>query len=88
MAPSVARMPQLMSPPSKAGPRRAGAAHHKVRVTEYELAVGSQINEQREFRSVPDHTHQGARGNIAAYIASDVGRDNDMRVLVDIDSHI
>src|SRR5699024_8447345 len=61
--------------------RRAGAAHHKVRVTEYKLAVGSQIDEQGEFRSVPDHAHQGARGNIAAYIASDVGRDNDMRVL-------
>src|SRR5699024_5332603 len=62
--------------------RRAGAAHHKVRVTEYKLAVGSQIDEQGEFRSVPNHAHQGARGNIAAYIASDVGRDNDMRVLV------
>ena len=68
--------------------RRAGAAHHEVRVAEYKLAVGSQVDEQGKFRSVPDHAHQGTRGNIAAYIASDIGRDNDMCVLVDVDPHI
>ena len=48
----------------------------------------SQIDEQGKFRSVPDHAHQGARGNIAAYIAANIGRNNDSGVRIDIQLQI
>ena len=57
--------------------RRAGAAHHKIRIAEDNLPVGTQVDEQIELRFVPDHTDQSSGCDIAAHVASDVGRDHD-----------
>jgi hypothetical protein len=55
MAPSVARIPQLMSPPSKAGPAEQAQLIKKIAVAENQLPVGAKVNEQAVSAAVPDH---------------------------------
>src|SRR5699024_793957 len=46
----------------------AGAGHEELVVAEYQLAVGAKVNKEAQLRLVPDHGHQGAGGDVAAYI--------------------
>ena len=45
-APSAARMPHRIAPPSKAGPGGRGRGHDRVAVAEHDLAVGADVDEQ------------------------------------------
>ena len=63
-------------------------AHHEVGVTEYQLTVGSQVDEQGEMGLVPDHADQSAGSNIAAHIAADIRRDDHMGVRMHVQADV
>ena len=60
----------------------AGAGHHEIAVAEDQLAVGAEVDEERELVLVPDEARECARGDIAADIRADVRRQQDLRVRV------
>ena len=64
----------------KGGTGRAGAGHHKVAVAEDQLAVGAEVDEERELILVPDEARERARGDIAADIRADVRGKQDLGV--------
>ena len=72
----------------KSRARRAGAAHHEFIVTEHQLPVGTQVNEKRHGRSVPDAAGKGARRNIASHVAADIGSHNHPGMGENMDSQI
>ena len=77
IAPSVARMPQEMSPPLEGRACRAGARDHEIAVAENDLAVRAEVDEQGQLVAVPEHAGERTGGDIAADIRADVRRKAD-----------
>ena len=63
-------------------------AHHEIGITEHQLSVGTKVDKQRKFRSVPDHTYQCTGSDISTYIASDIRSHDNMCIRIDLNSHI
>ena len=70
-------------PAFKSRSRRAGAAHHKIRIAEYKLAV-----KQRKFRTIPQHTYQSTCCDISAHITADIRCQYNMGIRIYSDSDI
>ena len=65
-------------PALEGGPGGAGTAHEELAVAEDQLPVGAQVDEEAHLRAVPDHGHQRPGGDVPAYIAADIGGDDQL----------
>src|SRR5699024_823518 len=67
---------------------RTSTAHHEVRISEHQLSIGTQINEQRELRTIPDHADQRTCRDVSAHITSDIRSNNNMGIWINVNSNI
>ena len=68
--------------------RRAGAAHQEFVVAEHQLAVRAQVDEQRQLLAVPDHRGERAGGDVAADVAADVRRKDQLCLRVQAEAQL
>ena len=66
----------------------AGTGEHEVAVAQHDLTVGAQIDEEGEFLAPPELGGQHAGGDVAAHIATAVGRQHQRGGGVEAGDHI